>query len=290
MNTRTMEYIITTAEERSQHKAAEKLLVSQPALSQQIRKTETEAGARFFARSGNELTLTDEGRIYINGARAVLSIYQDALKEIESIRARDKQQMTLVFDNSLSMYLPSILSVFSEVMPDIHVITIPANAGMAEDYIRSSFADLSLILTNEKNTNADSAVLYKDEICLVLPKGHKLKDDFTQNGIDFTKMSSLHFTLLNETSSLHRFSMRIFDQHSFFPRSLTQSDNILTVCSMIENGLAASLLPLRLCKEKGYDFFSLSCSCCLLLAVNKNHLLSTNEKEVLRRITEYFRS
>ena len=67
MDTKLIEYIIAIAEEKSLSKAAERLYLSQPALSQRLKKLEDELGTQLFTRERDGLTLTDAGRIYING-------------------------------------------------------------------------------------------------------------------------------------------------------------------------------------------------------------------------------
>ena len=62
--------------------AAARLLISQAALSQHVKKLETELDARLFQRQHGHLVLTDAGRVYVNGARRVLDIYNRALYQI----------------------------------------------------------------------------------------------------------------------------------------------------------------------------------------------------------------
>ncbi len=75
MSLQSMEYMIAISEEKSLSRAAERLLISQAALSQHVKKLETELDARLFERQHGHLVLTDAGRVYVNGARRVLDIY-----------------------------------------------------------------------------------------------------------------------------------------------------------------------------------------------------------------------
>lgn len=82
MNLQSMEYIIAISEEKSLSRAAERLLISQAALSQHLKKLEIELDAKLFERQHGRLALTDAGRVYVNGARRVLDIYNKALYQI----------------------------------------------------------------------------------------------------------------------------------------------------------------------------------------------------------------
>ena len=76
MDTKQIEYIIKIADEGSVTKAAEKLFITQSALSQQLQKLEKELGAPLFVRSKSDWTLTPEGKVYVENAREMLRIKQ----------------------------------------------------------------------------------------------------------------------------------------------------------------------------------------------------------------------
>lgn len=82
MSLQSMEYVIAISEEKSLSRAAERLLISQAALSQHVKKLETELDAKLFQRQHGHLVLIDAGRVYVNGARKVLDIYNRALYQI----------------------------------------------------------------------------------------------------------------------------------------------------------------------------------------------------------------
>ena len=72
-----IEYVIAISEEHSLSKAAERLFITQPALSQRLKKLEKELGAPLFLREPAGLSITDAGCVYINGGRSILQIKHD---------------------------------------------------------------------------------------------------------------------------------------------------------------------------------------------------------------------
>ena len=82
---RQMKYLLTIAESGSITAAAEKLFISQPALSAFVRKTEKSLGAELFDRSTAPITLTYAGRIYIKTAERIVRIYEKMLRQLEDI-------------------------------------------------------------------------------------------------------------------------------------------------------------------------------------------------------------
>ena len=82
VNLQNLEYIIAISEEKSLSRAADRLLLSQAALSQHLKKVEQELDAKLFQRQHGQLLLTDAGRVYVNGARRILDLYNKALYKV----------------------------------------------------------------------------------------------------------------------------------------------------------------------------------------------------------------
>ena len=85
MTFQTLEYIIAIAEERSMSRAADRLLISQPTLSRQLKRLEDRLETKLFVREHNEMRLTDAGKIYVNGARSIQNIHEHALSDIRKL-------------------------------------------------------------------------------------------------------------------------------------------------------------------------------------------------------------
>lgn len=91
MNIKQIEYIIAIAEEQSLVKAADKLFVSQAALSQHLAKLKKEGIPPLFYRHNGKLLLTDSGKIYINGARHILNILDESEKAMASLKSSKQE-------------------------------------------------------------------------------------------------------------------------------------------------------------------------------------------------------
>lgn len=89
MNTRIYEYILAAAEQKNITKAAELCYISQPALTQHIKKLEKQLEITLFEKSGNALVPTRQGEIFLTTARRMLQIEQETLQRIEQLKAGD---------------------------------------------------------------------------------------------------------------------------------------------------------------------------------------------------------
>ena len=85
MNTKQLEYILAIAEEKNLSRAAERLYITQSALSQQLSKLKKEGLPPLFVFKGKEMHLTDAGKIYVNGARVILKLEQDAAEALQNL-------------------------------------------------------------------------------------------------------------------------------------------------------------------------------------------------------------
>lgn len=102
MDIRQADYFIVLAEEKNISKAAERLFISQPALSQQLSQLENRLGAQLFVRGSGELQLTEAGRIYLNCAYNIRHIRLGAMKEIAALSQQAELPLAIGLDCCLS--------------------------------------------------------------------------------------------------------------------------------------------------------------------------------------------
>ncbi len=89
MNYNILRYVIMVAEERSFTKAAKKLYISQPSLSQIIKNEEEKLGITLFDRSSYPLTLTDAGKEYVHWARQILAVCENMERRLNDFSKRE---------------------------------------------------------------------------------------------------------------------------------------------------------------------------------------------------------
>ena len=129
MDTKIIEYVIAIAEEKSLSKAAERLYLSQPALSQRLKKLEDELGTPLFVRGKDGLSITDAGRIYVNGGHSILQIKREALKKLTSMNPRQAKN-TLRFACATSSAIECI-PTFRKACSDIELLIQRCNTPKA---------------------------------------------------------------------------------------------------------------------------------------------------------------
>ena len=120
MRLRSIEYFLAIVREGSFSAAAEKLYISQSALSQQIKKLERELGGTLFDRSKHTAELTDVGALFVEDGGQILQIYQHTLRRIREIQDPAAGMVRFGISPFYSRYyLPSILPPLHRQYPDI---------------------------------------------------------------------------------------------------------------------------------------------------------------------------
>ncbi len=286
MNTQLLEYMIAISEERSLTKAADRLLVTQPALSRQLKNLETELGTKLFLREKNEMTLTDAGKVYVNGARSVLSIYENALAEIQKLRTSGRKRITMIYNNALlPIFSTEILPAFRELHDHIFISTIDGNASIAKDYLINSMADLAVLATTEpSHSMLEYIPLRNEELMLAVPKDHPCVPYFLQNGVDFQLLKQEHFILNQINSHFRTMEKEIFIHYQFTPNVLCEISDLNASKNMVSNHKGVAFLPRSMAKEdERYLCFSLDPPAVfhIVIAYHKSILLSRPMRDLI---------
>ena len=122
MELRHLRYFVVVAEEQNVTRAAERLHVSQPPLSRQIRDLEDELGVELFRRSAKSLALTEAGKIFLIEARAVLLRVDKAIETVRMVARRDRGSLRIGYAPSLTAeFLPRALRLFEAERPGVRV-------------------------------------------------------------------------------------------------------------------------------------------------------------------------
>jgi DNA-binding transcriptional LysR family regulator len=120
---RHLRYFVAVAETENVLRAAtQKLHVSQPAVSRQIRDLEDELDVQLFERTGKAVNLTDAGRVFLREARAVLERTDEAVKNVRAFAQTGETELHVGYSALPgAQILPAVLRVFQQAMPNVHV-------------------------------------------------------------------------------------------------------------------------------------------------------------------------
>lgn len=138
-------YFLAAAAAGSLTQAAEELGISQPTLSEQIRKLEQSVGVALFTRAKQGLTLTEAGQRFLPHARKVARDYTAAMDSVSGIR--DRQEGTVAFGmfNSGQYVLSGLIPAFRSLYPNINVRVIGSNSAQVADLVRAGRLEAGVV-------------------------------------------------------------------------------------------------------------------------------------------------
>ncbi len=172
MNTKTLEYMIIIAEEKSITQAAERLYLSQPVLSRHLKNIEDELGTPIFERRSHQMTLTEAGIIFINNARAILHVERQMEKRVEQIRQNQTDSLIILTEfYYINFLINRILPKFRKLYPEIQVHISPMTTNQTKDALINGKATMALFTTSHQhNSQFELTPLFSDELVLITPK------------------------------------------------------------------------------------------------------------------------
>ncbi|UOB10477.1 LysR family transcriptional regulator [Streptomyces sp. HP-A2021] len=200
VHVRDLRYFVAVAEELHFTRAAERLYVSQPALSKQVRALERQLGIELFRRDRHGVALTDAGTALLSHARRVLADWAEGAAAVEAARAA--QHSTLVVGMSTSPVrgglLPAIRSRFTAAHPEAVIRLRQVNwedpsAGLADGAADVAFVWLPL----PGQERYDWTVVAEEPLMVALPDTHPLSD---RTEVDFTDLLDEPFLALPKST------------------------------------------------------------------------------------------
>lgn len=251
MELRHLRYFIAVATELHFGRAAAKLAIAQPPLSQQIRKLEDELGAVLLQRTKRRVRLTQAGRTFLHEAEAIVARADDAVAMTRRAERGESGRLSIGWVPwSDWTDLPRRIGSFCAVNRDVHLDIHNLNAAEQLDALHSGRIDTGFILRpfGSKELLPFEIGALKTEIVLrhrlvaVLPKTHKLS---SAAEIQFSQFAAEpYISFKRETAPVFYDSVvRLYQRHGFSLNVRHEADHPSTVLGLVAAGLGVALLP-----------------------------------------------
>lgn len=242
MEFRQLRYVQTVAQERNFTRAAERLHIAQPSLSQQIGKLEQELGVLLFDRTPQVVRLTDAGERFIEKASMILDTMEELQLEMQDISGMKKGRLIIgTLPITGAHLLPQVLARFRSLFPGIELILAEETSSNLATMTAQGECDLSLLSLPMTNPQLDWVPIYNETILLAVPPDHEL----VATGLtDWRQLRYQPFILLKKGQGF-RDIVEALCKHNggFTPQVAFESTNIDTVQSLVAVGMGVSLVP-----------------------------------------------
>jgi DNA-binding transcriptional LysR family regulator len=272
---RQLRYFVAVAEELSFTRAALRLHLSQPPLSQQIQSLEQDLGVRLLERTKRHVALTEPGRVFLEQARQILAKVDEARSEVTAAAAGYSGQLRLAYTVSVSFHpaLPQALLRYGQIAPNVRL-------KLSEMYTEPQFAallagEIDIGFVRNEPVHAQDArdlqfsVIDREPLLLALPAGHPLA---SRSSLHLAEVAGDAFVSQPRelASTLYDRLVKLATTAGFQPTIAQHAQQINGLLALVAAGLGLALVPasMRTVQLAGVSYVSLEDSdAYLLLAV-----------------------
>jgi LysR family transcriptional regulator, hydrogen peroxide-inducible genes activator len=241
MEIHQLRYFVAVAEEGSFSRAAAKVRVAQPSLSQQIRKLEAEVGQPLFDRLPRSVVLTEAGRCLIDYARQILASIGDARRCIDEFKGEIAGRVAVGAIPTIAPYvLPELVITFQNHYPNVTLeIVEDVTAGITRR-IEAGELDVALASTCQQSPTLRRERLGNEPLLALVPEGHALAK---KTEITFDDLKSQRFLLLHEMHCLSQQVHHLLESRRLHPEIALAGSQLSTIANMVAAGIGVSIVP-----------------------------------------------
>jgi DNA-binding transcriptional LysR family regulator len=244
LDLRRLHYFVTVAEELHFGRAAARLHVAQPSLSQQIRTLEQELGVELLRRDHRRVELTRAGAALLREGRRVLAQAQRAEDAARAVGAGVAGSLVVGFMGSAGrQILPRVVREFRTEHPDVGIEVREIPLPDTNRAVREGLVDVAFIRPIEDDPGLCVEPLPPDALVAVLPTGHRLAN---QDALPLSALAGEPFVRPNPSGVLQPWSSFlavICDRHGFVPRYAdTEATSLPAIVGLVAAGTGVSIM------------------------------------------------
>ncbi|MCQ4085754.1 LysR family transcriptional regulator [Saccharibacillus sp. JS10] len=254
MELRQLQYALMIAAEHNFSRAAEKLHIAQPSLSQQLSKLEKELGVLLFQRNTSTVELTHAGREFMKRAQRIIDEMDLLRVEMEDISQLRKGHITVgSMPITGSHLLPHVLPTFRSGYPGVAVTLLEDTSLHLERLTANGKTDISLLSLPLTEPTLDYERITDEPIDLAVPPGHRLAlhaDSTSITGIDIKELEHEPFIILKQGQGFRKMVLDLCREAGFEPQVVFESSNMETLQSLVAAGMGVTLVPRFVARSK----------------------------------------
>jgi len=260
MELRHLKYFVAVAEELHFGRAAKRLHIAQPPLSQQIMNLEEDLGLKLFDRTKRRIQLTDAGAYFLKEARQVLLHVEQAAETARRIDRGEAGRLTIGFVGSVvHTFLPAGLRAFRERFRDVELVLQELNTAEQIQSLHAGRIDVGFLYLAAKDPLLASQLLAEAPLLVALPEKHALAGRKSLHIRDLAHEPFIANTRSSEPVVRDAF-ISLCHSAGFSPRIAQEAGHVQTVLGLVASGLGVCLLPdfIRNIRRPGVKYIPLS--------------------------------
>jgi DNA-binding transcriptional LysR family regulator len=242
MDTQFLAAFVEVAEGGSFTQAAERLHLSQPAISKRISALETQIGQALFDRVGRTVSLTDAGRTLLPYARKTLQDIEDARRALSQLDGRVSGRLSIGTSHHIGLHrLPPVLGQFTREYPQVDLDIHFMDSEIACQAVLAGTLELGIVtLPTQPLPLLQCRVVWPDPLAVVAAADHPLAH---RRQVSLAQLAEHPAVLPDEATYTHRIVTRALESEGVKPRVRLATNYLETLKMLAGIGLGWSVLP-----------------------------------------------
>lgn len=266
------EYVYAVYEEKSFSKAAQKLYITQPALSTAIKKVEKKIGSPIFDRSTSPIGLTPGGEVYIEAIEKLFALEENTLNQLNNLNGLLAGKLSIggtIFFTSF--ILPAQLAKFAQKYPQIKIELVEGTTTQLTEKLISEEVDLIIDNSEMDDKNYEKFYYGTERIILAVPREFEINEELSQYrltreeiaahrhscekvpALPLNLLKNTPFIFVKEENSIYKRGVKMCGRQNFTPNIILKPDQVVTAFNMAGKGVGATFLPDGLVENVPYD-------------------------------------
>ncbi len=248
MELRHVRYFVAAAEELSFRRAAERLHVSQPALSVQIAQLEDELGATLLDRDRHHVALTAAGKVFLDRARRLLHAADEAVRAAGRAARGETGRLAIGFIAQLSYeWLPTVLRSFRKRHPDVEINLTELTPTRQIEELVDRRLDLGIIGLGlpTPHDELEVAVMSQERLVVALPLDHPMANR-RRVALRELAQEKFIFTARVDAPAFSPWLLALCQRAGFEPEIALETDRSPSALNYVAAGFGVALFPAQI--------------------------------------------
>jgi DNA-binding transcriptional LysR family regulator len=234
---------VAVAEELHFSRAAERLNMTQPPLSRQIRLLEHHVGTQLLERTSRTVRLTAAGKAFFPDAARILRLAEEAAATARRNAKGEKGALSIGFTASFGYkLLPEIVRRLRESAPEVSLTLKELVTGAQLEALHAGELDIGLVRPHQQDGELETAALGSEELCLAIPRHDA---DLWPEQPDLASLHGKAFLMYSpyEARYFHDLLSHCFQQAEVMPQIVEYVAQIHTMLALVQSGIGVALIP-----------------------------------------------
>ncbi len=262
MELRHLNYFIAVAEEMHFGRAAKRLNISQPPLSQQIKQLEEEIGVRLFNRTRRRVELTEAGVVFLTEARRIMAMTKEAVRQTNRADRGEIGRLSIGFIGSANYsVLPQVIREFRKRFPAVELSLTEMNTSQQLEALLDGRIQVGFMRPPKGMGDKEISVepVFHEPLVVAMPGNHPLRKERI---LSLRRLSNESFIMIPRQRGPGFFDhiITLCQQEGFSPHIVLEASQFHTIIGLVAAGIGISILPASMQRSRilGVVFRSIS--------------------------------